>query len=306
MYKRLLLKTLLITLPFSSFSQYVWDFGGSVGAASFLGDVGGKDTPAKKFIGDLNPPSTRVGLGGFARYKLNSLLSFQGSLSYSLVSGDDKNSTYLPRKCRNLNFRNNIIEMQLTTQVYFFDYPGVVQTFQLSVDYKAYLFGGISFFHHNPQGNYNGSWVNLQPLQTEGVPYSLWGAAIPLGLGSYFTINRKNRIGFEVCWRKTFTDYLDDVSTRYVDPKTLPSPTAVAMANRSQELAGSNNPKINDLLSYNYLPTGLRGDPKGKDTWFTVSLTYSYVIRGKSSFYRSRYPGLFGKKNKKRKIRAKF
>jgi hypothetical protein len=305
MYKKLLLKAILFLLPFTSFSQYIWDFGGSIGSSSFLGDVGGKESPAKKFIGDLNMPSTRFGLGGFARYKLSPLLSFQSSLAYSMISGDDKNSVYLPRKGRNLSFRNNILELQLTTQVYFYELPGIVQTFQMSVDFRAYAFAGIGVFHHNPQANLNGTWYDLQPLHTEGVNYSLIGVSIPMGIGSYFSFNRKHRVGFEICWRKTFTDYLDDVSTRYVDPKTLASPTAVALANRSGEIKTA-NPALLDLLSYNYLPTGLRGDPKGKDTWFTVSATYSYVIRGKSSFYRSRYPGLFGKKNKKRKIRAKF
>lgn len=305
MYKKLLFKALLFTLPFTSSAQYQWDFGGSFGASSFLGDVGGKETPAKKFIGDLNAPTTRIGLGGFARYKLSPLFSFQAGLAYCAISGDDKNSIYLPRKGRNLSFRSSIIELQLNSQFYFYEIPGLVQSFHFNVDYRAYGFAGVSFFHHNPQAKLNGQWYDLQPLHTEGVSYSLVGVAIPVGFGSYFTFNRKHRLGFEVCWRKTFTDYLDDVSTRYVDPKTLSSPTAVALANRSGEVKTA-NPDLLSLLSYNYLPTGLRGDPDAKDTWFTYSVTYSYVLRGKSSFYRSRYPGLFGKKNKKRKIRAKF
>lgn len=305
MHKKLLFKALLLILPFTSSAQYVWDFGGSVGASSFLGDVGGKDTPAKKFIGDLNMPSTRIGLGAYGRYKLSPLLSFKAGLAYSMVSGDDKNSVYLPRRGRNLSFRNNIIELQLTTEAYFYEIPGMVQTFKMSVDFRAYGFAGIGFFYHNPQAKLKGKWHDLRPLKTEGVAYSPFGISVPMGVGSHFTFNRKHRVGFEICYRKTFTDYLDDVSTTYVDPKTLNSPEAVALANRSGEVS-TNDPALLELLSYNYLPTGLRGDPKGKDTWFTYSVTYMYVIRGKSSFYRSRYPGLFGKKNKKRKIRAKF
>jgi hypothetical protein len=39
-----------------------------------------------------------------------------------------------------------------------------------------------------------------------------------------------------------------------------------------------------------------------------MSLSYSFVLRGKSSFYRGRYGHFFGKKRrgKVRKIRAKF
>lgn len=305
MLKKFIISALILSSPYLSFSQYLWDVGGTLGASTFLGELGGKDTPAKKFIGDFNLPSTRVGLGGYVRYKFSPLLSFKGSLAYSMISGSDKNSVYLPRKGRNLSFKNDILELQLNTEVYFYEIPGMVQNFKLSVDFRAYGFAGISFFHHDPKGELNGKWYKLQPLRTEGVAYSRFGVAIPMGIGAHFTINRKDRIGFEVCYRKTFTDYLDDVSTRYVDPSTLANPTAVALANRSGELV-TTDPELLDLLSYNYLPGGLRGNPKSKDTWITYSVTYSKVIRGKSSFYRSKYPGLFGKKNKKRKIRAKF
>jgi len=304
MNKRFLL-VLLIILPFVSFSQYLWDIGGSIGASSFLGDVGGKNTPAKKFIGDLNMPSTRPGLGLYARYKISPLFSVRAMFSYSSIAGDDKLSTYLPRKGRNLSFRNNIYELSVSGEVYFYEIPGLVQNFKTNVDFKSYVSIGVSGFHHNPQAQYQGQWVDLAPLHTEGVNYSLWQVAVPIGLGANFTVNRKHRIGLEVIWRKTFTDYLDDVSTRYVDPSTLSSPTAVALANRSGEIQ-TTDPDLKTLLSYNYQPHGLRGDPKNNDTWFTYQLTYSYVIRGKSSFYRSRYPTLFGKKNRKRKIRAKF
>ena len=307
MYKRVLLKAFFLILPFASIAQYQWDFGGSIGASSFLGDVGGKDTPAKKFIGDLNMPTTRFGFGVYGRYKLSPLLSFQLAVAWDRISGDDKQATYVPRRGRNLSFRNDIYEMAFTTQVYFYEIPSLITSFKTTVDFRAYGFAGVGFFHHNPTANYKGEWVDLQPLQTEGVNYSLWGVSIPAGIGCYFSVNRMHRFGLELCWRKTFTDYLDDVSTTYVEPSTLANPTAVALANRSTEVA--RDPKIDEQYGKGvelYVPGAPRGDSKAKDTWFTYSFTYSYAIRGKSSFYRSRYPGLFGKKNKKRKIRAKF
>ncbi len=61
------------------------------------------------------------------------------------------------------------------------------------------------------------------------------------------------------------------------------------------------------LLLKNYTPGSKRGDPSHNDSYMTTSIYYSYVLRGKSSFYKSKYGSVFKRsKYKKRKIRAKF
>jgi hypothetical protein len=89
----------------------------------------------------------------------------------------------------------------------------------------------------------------------------------------------------------------------YIDPKDLGSPEAVALANRRGELGN----KEGVPAAANYEPGAKRGDPSHNDSYISTSLYYSYVIRGKSSFYRSKYGSIFKhNKYKKRKIRAKF
>ena len=106
-------------------------------------------------------------------------------------------------------------------------------------------------------------------------------------------------------WRTTFSDYIDDISGNY--PSTAPSdPTAAALSLRTGEIASeaSANPG-----AYNFHKWGAkRGDKTHKDSYITMSVNYSYVIRGRSSFYRGRYGSFFGRKAKRkvRKIRAKF
>jgi len=315
MYRSKLLWVFLWVLPFSISAQYDWSVGGYLGASSYLGSVGGGSTPAKAFIYDVNFPSTRFGLGGFVNYKLNPRFSFEAILAMDRISASDNQSSYLPRELRNLSFRDDIYNLDLLAQIYVFEIPGLVQNFKLNIDLRCYVTGGVNFFHFNPEGQYDGQWYSLEPLHTEGVSYSLWGVGIPMGFGSYVSVNRKHRIGLELLWTKTFTDDLDDNGNdshnpgRYVDPSTLSSPAAVALANPSNEIVSKfeGNAAAEKLLSYNYQPGGLRSAVKGKDdSWFTYSVTYAYAIRGKSSFYRSKYPGLFGKSMKKRKIRAKF
>jgi len=41
---------------------------------------------------------------------------------------------------------------------------------------------------------------------------------IPMGGGFKYYIRENIYIGFEILRRKTFTDYIDDVSKKYIDP----------------------------------------------------------------------------------------
>ena len=141
----------------------------------------------------------------------------------------------------------------------------------------------------------------MQPYASEGVEYKKIGLNIPMGVGFYFTIDKKHRIGFEMNYRKTFTDYLDDISGNYPDTPPGDSYTQ-GLILRTTELPPED---IGAFQSHTW--GAKRGDKTHKDAYMTMSVSYSYVIRGKSSFYRARH-GFFGKgkKRKMRKIRAKF
>jgi hypothetical protein len=119
------------------------------------------------------------------------------------------------RWIRNLSFRNDIKELSFTG---IFDLFENRQSFQKRPDYTPYGFLGLAAIYHNPRTLYNGSWVALQPLQTELVkPYSSLQVVIPMGLGFRYKLDKQWDIAFEIGWRWTFTDYLDDVSGNYVD-----------------------------------------------------------------------------------------
>jgi hypothetical protein len=304
-YMRKLLLTICIgTLPFVGFSQYLWDFGGQIGASNYLGEMGGTSDTRHDFIKDIKLSKTEFTLGGFARYKFTPLISAKAGLNWVRIEGADYLSTNPGRRGRNLSFQNNIFELELTGEVFFYEIPDLGHTYRYRNDFRMYAFAGISALYHNPRAHYQGEWVNLRPLKTEGKTYSSFAAAVPLGIGLYFTVEKRHRIGWEFDWRTTFTDYLDDVSTVYIDPSELSSPEAIALANRRDEL-GDNVEGVPDAV--NYVPGKKRGDPSHKDSYLSTSVSYSYVMRGKSSFYKSHYGSIFKrKKYKKRKIRAKF
>lgn len=301
--RKLLLILLFSSATFFGYGQYLWDFGVKAGASNYLGEMGGNADTRKDFIADIKMSKTQFTCGGFARYKLTPVVSVKAGLNWVRIAGADYLSTNRGRAGRNLSFRNDIYELQLTGQFFFVDVPDLGHTYRYRNDFRMYAFAGIAAYYHNPKTYYNNTWTALQPLKTEGVSYKKIGAAVPVGLGLYFTIDKKHRLGFEFDWRTTFTDYLDDVSTVYVDPATLSSAEAIALANRRDELG--DNPDVANRD--NYQPGDKRGDPSHNDSYMTATLNYSYIIRGKSSFYRSKYGSIFKhKKYKKRKIRAKF
>ena len=109
-------------------------------------------------------------------------------------------------------------------------------------------------------------------------------------------------------WRTTFSDYLDDTSTEYADPNLLPEGSnglAAQMANQ-RPYAVSLDPNVDLPHPNNYSPGDIRGDPTHNDSYLTMTLTYSYVLRGQSNFYRQRYNWIRGSKRVGRKSRAKF
>lgn len=304
MKKIALISAIFLLTSVQGFSQYLWDFGGHVGASNYLGEMGGKAGKRRDFVMDMKLSKTQFTMGAFARYKVNQMLRLKLGGNWVRIEGADNTSTNPGRMGRNLSFRNDIYELQLTGQIYFYDIPDLGRTYRYRNDFQMYAFVGVAGFYHNPKTYYNGSWVALRPLKTEGKSYSPVSMSIPLGIGLFFTIEKKHRIGWEFDWRTTFTDYLDDVSTVYADPNDLDSDLARALANRRGELGnkkGAADPK-------NYLPGMKRGDPSHKDSYITTSVYYTYVMRGRSSFYRSKYGSIFkrSKSYKKRKVRAKF
>ncbi len=285
-------------------AQYRWDYGFDLGASNYLGDIGGKEKARRNFVSDMKMAETRWNMGGFARYKFSHLLAVKMDLSYLRIQGDDKLSSNPGRHARNLNFRNDIFSLEVTPQFTLYENQDIGSNYRFRTAFKLYAFAGVGVFHHNPKASFMGDWVPLQPLHTEGVNYSLWQFDVPMGGGFYFTFKKRYRFGFEYSWRKCFTDYLDDISGNYVNPNTLSS-LGAKLANRTGELPAGAEPA--STLSY-FKPGAKRGDPSHKDNFMTASLNYSYVIRGKSYFYRSRYGSFFFKKTRRkaRKIRAKF
>jgi hypothetical protein len=150
----------------------------------------------------------------------------------------------------------------------------------------------------NPMAKFEGKWHSLRKLHTEGqgfVPsrkeYSNWQFSIPFGIGMKYTIDKKSSIGLEYGLRKTFTDYMDDVSTSYVYSQWRPN--EISSLYPDHELADNRIAQYFADPSLAPVPEGIdsfggacsacpgqqRGDPTDLDSYMFLMITYQRKIR---------------------------
>ncbi len=269
-------------------SPILFEVGASLGAMNSLTDIGGNKGVGKRFVKDLNMGKTSICGGIFvsAIYKNAVALRLEGT--FGKISGDDKVLEKVDpadiaktRYNRNVNFRSKITEFSLTAELH---------PLYIFINYEdresgpprmsPYLLGGVGFFTFNPQAEYKGKYIDLQPLSTEGQGfaeypdkkvYKLQQMNFPLGLGIKYELSDLVNLRGEYVYRVTNTDYLDDVSTTYVDPKVYDTYfTGVKLANA---IALSDR-----QISKATGPGGKRGSPKQKDAYFSFNLKLSLVL----------------------------
>lgn len=313
---------LFLCLSSSLKAQYRWDVGLSIGAANYLGEIGGEEETRRDFIFDMKLNRTQFVVGAFGRYKVSPRLAFNVGINYGQIKANDYNSQNPARVARNLSFQNDIYELSGRTEITLFYENDVGGRGYYNPDMKIYLFLGAGVIHHNPQvryhgplAEYNGEMIDLQPLKTEGVDYSLWQFTIPAGIGLYFTYSKVHRIGFEIGYRTTFTDYLDDVSTTYARRDQVSqemNDLAYALSNRTNAESLANAADYAERYGMNvpnagsFAPGEKRGDITNNDGYIFTQLSYSYVIKGRSQFFKRRYGWIKKRHRIRRKSRAKF
>jgi opacity protein-like surface antigen len=268
----------LILLSSVAFSQkiHVGVFGG---LSAYQGDLTEKIFPKKV---------TNGAIGVTVNYEWMEQVMIRAGYTYTVVGGADRFSNNDSLLARNLAFETKINEFSLVGEYYFFNL--------YNQKFSPYIFGGLAVFHFDPYA-FNGSTqkIFLKPLSTEGQglsqypdrkPYSLTQLALPFGGGIKYAFTDNLRIGLELGMRKLFTDYLDDLSSSYVDPNDLlaaKGQLAVDMSYRGDELPGGNP---------NYPSKGAqRGGATHKDWYYFLGLHVTYRLGGGDNNTRS---GVFG------------
>jgi hypothetical protein len=222
----------------------------------------------------------------------------------ALLTGSDPST--IAKKTRNIYFRSMIAEIGLGVEIY---PTALFDRYSLDVAGKIRPYFTISTaaFHFNPQGIYlnqygSAKWVDLKPLRTEGQgmtnhpdrqEYSLNQRTTPIGLGIKYFVNHRTSLSFEILYRATKTDYLDDVSTTYIDNKDFDTyfGAGTEMAQMAKQLANFPAYKNGGTYISGYGIDGLRGSPKYNDSYFTTSIKVIYRFgknEGTENLIRSR------------------
>jgi len=232
--KRFLILIGVVTFSLQGYTQRSF-------ATSFeMGFMGG----GSYYIGDLNPYKhfiySKPAFGAIVRYNLTTRTSVRFTGTYGKIWGDDAKSKDAFQQNRNLNFRSNILELAVGFEVDWLKYNINNMKYPVS----PYFFYEIAYFRMNPVTDFQGNEVALQSIGTEGQgtslsdkrKYMLNQISIPIGVGVKFNLRKRLAISIEYGIRKTFTDYMDDVSGNYVDPIALSAangPMAAALSDRS-------------------------------------------------------------------------
>lgn len=257
-----LLKSACMLAPllflFTSGHGQALEVGGWLGTSNYFGDLNR----------NMSFKYTRPGGGFFVRYNLDYRFSVKGGLNYGRVGFEDQMlDDYAYHQARNLSFRSDVFEISGHIEFNFLKFVKGDREHS----FTPYLLTGISLFTFNPETKYQGEWVDLQRLATEDKRYATVSGAVPIGGGFKYAIDNQWVLGLEGGLRKTFTDFLDDVSDEFKNIRTTANPKgekAKELADRSDEVGE---------------PIGKEGKQRGNfltnDKYLFLGITLSYTLR---------------------------
>jgi hypothetical protein len=299
--RTLVLICFLFLFTTRSFSQSITtgngklEIGLGIGPMFFLGDLGGNPGVGQStWLKDVSFPLTKLSKGIYVEVYPAEWLGFRVAINQGKLEGydsviKDKGGEEVFRKIRNLQFQSNLLEgyvaAEIAPTVFLERYEGLLGKI------RPYGLIGLGVFHFNPKGKYyapdgSSKWVPLQPLRLEGQgfaeypdrkPYSLTQMEVPMGFGVKYFIKENMFVGIEILHRQTFTDYVDDVSTTYIDNNLFAnylSPAQAAMANQLYYRQ--------DYVPFSNAGTRpsdpQRGDPKQNDAYFSTIIRLGWRL----------------------------
>jgi hypothetical protein len=279
----LLIPSILLAQPNveNKYLQKFTEIGIHGGVAGYAGDIGGA-LGSNRFK-DASFGLLRPAFGINATHRMSDWASFRPGITVAQVMGDDAtipspSETGAILSERNLSFRSNIAEFSLLADV---NPLYIIRSYgRKDHKFNPYVSVGFGMFYYNPQANLDGTWYDLKPLRLEGQgfpdypdrkQYSRISFNIPFGAGFKYYVSSKNYIGLEGMIRRTFTDYLDDVSKTYIDPAYFDAYLSPENAALARQLNSRGTPNVAYV-------GGLRGNRPSDDYYYTVSLRFGFIL----------------------------
>ncbi len=184
----ILLAGMISLISKSSFAQMSQksEIGGGLGVFNYTGDL------VRTYDLTTSKPAVTV----FYRSNISHVISFRTSITGGQLAASDKHNPIDPFAVkRNASFNIFLLELAGTFEYHFLDW----RDDRRRLRFTPYLFAGAGLFGISGNNQKTAQYSNVQ-------------VAIPLGVGMKYVLNPKYYIGFEIGIRKTFFDYLDNIS----------------------------------------------------------------------------------------------
>jgi len=284
-----------------------WSLGMNLGLSDLWADVGtksiidhyGNDKYWGKphFMGGLfirysAHPAFAIRLGGsFGTLYANDNWNYTKAKSAATIEDDAYQRYIRTQNIRSIVWETNLL-FEISPRRFNYESVGARKRFQ------PYLLLGVGYFHFKPTTSYvdrNGKdygYVNLHDynIEANGLPaevykdsqpeYNLWQLEVPAGIGVKWDIGKRLAFGFEWLYRLTFTDYLDNVSGKYVDPNlysTYLTPQQAGLAADLQDRSWQIDPSLHHNVGDN------RGNASNKDSYSTFGVTLIFKVPSKKT-----------------------
>lgn len=246
--------------------QYVQtgEFGVTAGVAHYFGDLNNRAA--------INRP--KIALGGFFRRQFGNYIGVRLTGHFAQLGYSDMYSDNEFQRSRNLSFNTNIFELAVIGDFNFFKFMPT----DPSRSFTPYASLGVGFVSYDPYAYYNNEKVYLRPLNTEGQTfyqgrkaYGTTALVVPVGFGVKYAISSKVNLSFELNYRFTTTDYLDDVSTTYIGIDKFPASQGKSLAGLMQDRSYEVGPRIG-------VEGRQRGFSKQKDQYAMAEVGISFNL----------------------------
>lgn len=273
-------------------NDFTFEAGASMGPMNCLTDIGGRKGLGKTGAKDLNINSTTFGGGIYfgTMYKHIFGLRIEGTIG-RVQSKDSllkslKKSAAIGRYNRNLSFRTQIAEVSAIAEFHPMDFVRSFNLESIPPSFSPYVLGGAGYFHFNPQAKLYSDWVDLHPLHTEGQgfeeypdrkEYSINQFNLSLGVGVAYELSPKINLRIEYINRMLFTDYLDDVHSRYINPALFSKYLTGNQLTQALILNNRGRPDA-DPRETTARPGSGRGNPSDNDSYFSINFKVGYIF----------------------------
>ena len=271
-----------------------WSIGTDIGMTDLWGDVGTKSLMDHYANSKYFNKVTFMG-GMFGRYTVHPCFALRFMFNYGSLYATDawnydkakvatsQGLDAYQRYARGQNAKDIIYENTLLMEFT----PFRINPESKGAHRRGQLFfaGGLSYFHFEPYSTVgaSGVWVKTYDLHLEGQGfgagyppnYNRWQLGIPLAIGYRWDLGQHLNLGIEYMYRKTFTDYLDGVSGKYISPieyQVKLSPKNASLATQVADKGYLTNLEAQNIAG------NLRGNPSNNDAYSSITITFYYKV----------------------------